>query len=99
MVRSYLASGPNPDLYQFLQQDFRQLVDRFGGVTATTFKNFPSYPQRYMEALEAAPIDPAVKVERLKPQTQPLVYTADDLHLRQFTEATTRRLTRTEQAA
>ena len=35
-------------------------------------------------------------VEPLKPATQPLLYTEDDLHIRQFTDSTTRRLTRKE---
>jgi hypothetical protein len=92
MVRSYLATDPDPELYGFLQHDFASLGDRFGPVVATTFRNFPSYPQRYMEALDLPPIDPAVKIEPLKPQTQPLVYTAEDLNLRQFLDGTTRRL-------
>jgi hypothetical protein len=99
MVRGYLASGADPAMYDFLQHDFGGLVDQFGGVVATTFRNFPSYPQRYMEALDTPPTDPVVKIEPLKPQSQPLIYTADDLHLRQFTEGTTRRMTAAERAA
>jgi hypothetical protein len=99
MVRSYLASGAAPSTYDFLQHDFRGLAERFGGVVATTFRNFPSYPQRYMAPLQAPPSDPVVKIEPLKPLTQPLVYTADDLHLRQFTEATTRRIATNVRAA
>ena len=30
--------------------------------------------------------DSIVKVEPLKPLTQPVLYTEDDLHMRQFTE-------------
>jgi hypothetical protein len=92
MVRSYLASCTDPSMYDFLQHDFRQLVDCHGGVVATTFRNFPSYPQRYMEPLRTPPSDPIVKIEPMKPQSQPRVYTAGDLYLRQFTEAATRRL-------
>jgi hypothetical protein len=99
MVRSYLASQPDPELYEFLQDDFRGLDDRFGGVAATTFRNFPSYPQRYMEALQTPPSDPVIKIEPIKAQSQPMIYTADDLHVRQFTEATTRRVVRTVRAA
>ena len=93
MVRSYLASRPDPAVYDFLRHDFRELQTRFGSVAATTFRNFPSYPQRYMEALEAPPSDPVVKIEPIKAQSQPEIYTADDLHVRQFTEGATRRLT------
>jgi hypothetical protein len=95
MVRSYLASQPDPEMYEFLQDDFRGLDDRFGGVAATTFRNFPSYPQRYMEALQTPPSDPVIKIEPIKAQSQPMIYTADDLHVRQFTEATARRVVRT----
>jgi hypothetical protein len=35
-----------------------------------------------------------VKVERLKRLTQPLLYTEDDLHMRQFTQSGARRLSR-----
>ena len=94
MVRAYLATEPDPSLYEFLQDDFAGLSEKFGGVVATTFRNFPSFPQRYMKALEAPPLDPAIKVERLKPLTQPVRYTEDDLHIRQFTDSTARRLTR-----
>ncbi len=99
MVRSYLASCTDPSLYEFLRHDFRDLETLHGGIVATTFRNFPSYPQRYMEALSAPPSDPVVKIEPLKVQTQPVVYTADDLFLRQFTEATTRRVVHAAHAA
>jgi hypothetical protein len=99
MVGSYLASNPDPEMYDFLRHDFGELVDLHGGVVATTFRNFPSYPQRYMEALQAPPSDPAVKIEPLKPQSQPLIYTTDDLHLRQFTHGTTRRIAAAVRAA
>jgi hypothetical protein len=38
--------------------------------------------------------DSLVKVEPMKPPTQPPAYTEDDLHIRQFTEGSARRLTR-----
>jgi hypothetical protein len=94
MVRGYLASGADPALHQFLQDDFAALTARHGGVVATTFRNFPSFPQRYMEAVDMPAADPFVKVERLKPLTQPVLYTEDDLHMRHFTEAGARRLPR-----
>ena len=55
---------------------------------------FPSFPQRYVEACTSLPVDTDVKVEPLKPLTQPRLYTEDDLHIRQFTDSSTRRLTR-----
>jgi len=93
MVHSYLATNPDPALYEFLQHDFNTLTSRFGGVAGTTFRNFPSFPQRYMKAVEM-PIDPNVRVEPVKPPSQPVLYTADDLHMRQFLEQTSRRATR-----
>jgi hypothetical protein len=62
-------------------------------VVATTFRNFPSFPQRYTEALDM-PVEPVVKVERLKRISQPSLYTEDDLHIRHFTDTSARRLTR-----
>ena len=94
MVKAYLASGPDPALYDFLQCDFAELTTRYGGVVGTTFRNFPSFPQRYMERLNLPAGDTAVRVEPIKPLTQPVTYTEDDLHIRQFTEASARRLTR-----
>jgi len=94
IVRSYLATDPHPAMLAFLKWDFAGLHQRFGGVVGTTFRNFPSFPQRYMEACRALPVDSAVKVEPLKPLTQPPLYTEHDLHVRQFTDSSARRLTR-----
>jgi len=92
MVAAYLASSPEPALYDFLQHDFTQLNERFGGVVATTFRNFPSFPQRYMEPLDLPASDQSVRIEPIKPLTQPVLYTEKDLHVRQFTDDKTRRL-------
>ena len=51
MVKAYLASDPDPAMYDFLYDDFAALNAKHGGVVSTTFRNFPSFPQRYMEAL------------------------------------------------
>jgi hypothetical protein len=40
------------------------------------------------------PADCSVRVEPLKPFTQPVLYTEDDLHIRQFTGSRTNRLSR-----
>ena len=94
MVTGYLASGPDPALFEFLQHDFAALTNRSGGVAATTFRNFPSFPQRYMQALPMPPAEPGVRIEPVKPPTQPILYTEDDLQMRQFTDQTSRRLPR-----
>jgi hypothetical protein len=99
MVGQYLSSGPDPSVYDFLQHDFASLNEQYGGVVATTFRNFPSFPQRYMERLEMPPADCSVRVEPLKPLTQPIVYTEADLYTRQFTGSRTNRLIRKSRAA
>ena len=65
-------------------------------VTATTFRNFPSFPQRYMEPCTALPVESrvGVKVEPLKRPLQPALYTEGDLHVRQFTDGAARRVAR-----
>jgi hypothetical protein len=40
------------------------------------------------------PSDCTVRVEPLKPLTQPILYSEDDLHVRQFTHTSTRRMRR-----
>lgn len=94
MVQGYLASKPDPKLYEFLQDDFNGLTARHGGIVGTTFRNFPSFPQRYMERVNIPAGETTLKVEPVKGPTQPLLYTEDDLHIRQFTEQRARRLTR-----
>jgi hypothetical protein len=94
MVQGYLASGPDPRLVDFLEHDFSALNAQFGGVAATTFRNFPSFPQRYIQAIEQPPAEHAIRIEPVKPPSQPVRYSADDLQMRQFTEQTSRRLTR-----
>jgi hypothetical protein len=94
MVKAYLASNPDPAMYEFLMEDFTALEARHGGIVSTTFRNFPSFPQRYMERLEMPSADCSVRVEPLKPLTQPVLYTEADLHVRQFTGSRTNRLSR-----
>jgi hypothetical protein len=92
MVRSYLATDPDPNVYNFLEHDFATLTERHGGLVATTFRNFPSFPQRYMERREMPESEYTVRVEPLKRLTQPVLYTERDLHIRQFVGERTRRL-------
>ncbi len=94
MVHEYLATRPDPALHDFLRMDFATLNDRFGGVVGTTFSNFPSFPQRYMQTIDLPAAEPRVMLEPLKPPSQPEIYTEDDLNIRQFTDASSRRLTR-----
>jgi hypothetical protein len=94
MVHAYLATRPDPSLHDFLKYDFAGLTERYGGIVGTTFSNFPSFPQRYMEVIDLPTSEPCVRVEPLKAPAQPALYTEDDLHIRQFTDVSSRRLTR-----
>jgi hypothetical protein len=88
LVTTYLDSRPDPAVYEFLRDDFAALEARFGGIVATTFRNFPSFPQRYIERTTSQPGCEAdaegVVVEPLEAVRQPLVYTEADLAIRQF---------------
>ncbi|HVB38923.1 MAG TPA: hypothetical protein VND92_10315, partial [Vicinamibacterales bacterium] len=88
----------DPAVYEFLRYDFRQLEDRYGSVVGTTFRTFPSYPQRYAEALSPQPqlaVDDDLALERLHVRQLPTQYTEHDLHARRFTARAARRLSRT----
>ena len=96
MVATYVESGPDPAVYDFLRHDFETLDGRYGGVIATTFRTFPSFPQRYIERAEIQPPCPGdgadVLVEPLRANQLPTQYTDRDLQLRQFCKKTSRRL-------
>ena len=98
MVATYVDSRPDPEVYSFLAHDFDTLTQRFGGVVGTTFRTFPSFPQRYIEGLSTQPPCEAdmhgVKVEPLRVPQQPIAYSQDDLHMREFLKNTSRRLVR-----
>ena len=98
MVHIYLATKPDPAVYDFLRDDFGGLESRYGGIVGTTFRTFPSFPQRYVERLaEQMPCESdgvGVRVEPLRVAHQPTRYTQDDLHIRQFMKDTSRRLIR-----
>jgi hypothetical protein len=98
MVSTYLASQPDPAIYDFLRHDFGALESAHGGVVATAFRTFPSYPQRYVERLaEQPPCDADtsdVDVQPLRAPRPIVTYTHDDLHVRQFLHETSRRLVR-----
>ncbi len=98
MVSTYLSSSPDPEVYDFLRHDFRTLESRYGGLVGTSFRTFPSYPQRFIERLASQPACEAdaegVQVEPLRVPQTPTHYTEDDLHTRQFLSETSRRLVR-----
>jgi hypothetical protein len=98
MVHTYLNSQPSPATYDFLRDDFASLDATFGGVVGTSFRTFPSFPQRYIERLpEQLPCEAdsdGVTVEALRAVQQPTRYTDEHLHVRQFMRETSRRLIR-----
>lgn len=100
MVQTYLSTNPDPCLYEFLRYDFDQLEKLFGGVIGTSFRSFPSFPQRYIETLAEQPPNPAdpqlhgVPIEPLRSRRQPTRFTEDDLHIRHFTRESSRRMVR-----
>ncbi|HEY3383192.1 MAG TPA: hypothetical protein VGK32_15585 [Vicinamibacterales bacterium] len=97
MVREYLATRPDPATFDFLRHRFSELEEMHAGVLGTTFRTFPSFPQRYIDVLPnaAQPETPAsVRIQTLKTSAVPTRYTEDDLVVRQFLACATRRLSR-----
>jgi hypothetical protein len=96
MVTVYMDSKPDPAVYEFLRADFDALDSRHGGVVATTFRTFPSFPQRYIERAPTQRVCEAdavgVVVEPLQLTRQPTHYTDRDLQTRLFCKETSRRV-------
>jgi hypothetical protein len=85
MVRAYLATRPDPRVYQFLQDDFAQLIARHGILAGTTFRSYPSFPQRYIEPMAKQPrTEDGVKIEPIRPLRRAIHYSERDLALRVF---------------
>jgi hypothetical protein len=95
MVAVYLKSLPDPAVYDFLRDDFDGLTTRQGGLVATTFRTFPSFPQRYLERAASQPASEAdaagVVIEPLRLTQQPSLYTEQDLRTREFCRKSSRR--------
>jgi hypothetical protein len=97
MVKLYLSTNPDPYLCEFLKYDFAELMQRYGGVSGTAFRAFPSYPQRYAEVLDPQPLAVAAEdcpVEPLKLPRTATTFTERDLTLREFLPHTSRLLVR-----
>jgi hypothetical protein len=96
LVRMYLATKPDPGVYDFLTDDFAGLIAKHGRVVGTTFRNFPSYPQIYLERLsdQSLALDAGAdaSVVPLRKPSQPPVYGEADLDLREFHSCGARRL-------
>lgn len=96
MVTQYLTSNPDPAKLEFLRYDFAGLTTTYGGVTATTFKSYPSYPRRYIEVLAPQPDVPShdCPVESLDLPRVLTHFTEADLVTRRFWADTRRTLAR-----
>jgi hypothetical protein len=97
MVQQYLASKPDARVYDFLRLNHEELSARFGGVAGTSFRGFPSYPQRYTEVLDPQPevaADMACRIEPLKVPRVTTRWNEDDLVIREFRPHTSRQLIR-----
>jgi len=96
MVSEYLDTSPQASTYEFLKHDFDTLEALHGGVTGTSFRPFPSYPQRFQERLADQPPCSAelvaVDVEPWREPAPRALFTEDDLHVRQFLRATSRKV-------
>jgi monofunctional glycosyltransferase len=97
MTNAYLGSRPDPELLEFLKHDFDELTSRYGRVSGTTFRSFPSYPQRYVEVLTDQPvIEPGVRIEPVRTAGARARYTEEDLDVREFGSRASRRLARSQ---
>jgi hypothetical protein len=98
MVRQYLDSRPESQTYDFLQYSFTELTEQFGGVVGTTFRSFPSYPQRYTAVLDPQPPPPSelahCRLDPMKPLRVATRFTEDDIVVREFLPRTSRALVR-----
>lgn len=96
LVREYLGTDPDPDVLEVVRHDLDTLIARHGGLAATTFRRYPSYPQRYAEALAVQPPDPDVLLTPLPRTATQASYTDADVVTRDVTALVT---TRTRHAA
>ena len=97
MVNQYIETRPDPQVYDFLQYSFDDLTSRFGGIVGSTFRGFPSYPQRFTEVLDPQPEAPAEVSCRVEPLKVPRVtkrFNEDDLVMREFQRHTSRQVIR-----
>ena len=83
----------NGSARSFLATQFHEIAD---GVVGTSFRTFPSYPQRFIEALANQPSCEGeithVEIEPLRIPQQPTTYTEADLLVRHFMRDTSRRV-------
>ena len=94
MVQAYVASDADPALYDFLQHDFTTLDDAVRWSRVDHVPEFPVFPATLHGSDRDADRSERAGSSASSRRSQPVLYTADDLQMRQFLEQTTRRLTR-----
>ena len=98
MVHEYLESKPSPDGLRFSAVDFASLNAATAESSAPASGRFRRFRSATSSASRtsrrATPTPPACRVEPLRAPQQPTRYTQDDLHVREFTKDTSRRLIR-----
>ena len=101
MVIEYLDTQPDPETYDFLKHNFDALDTRHGGIVATSFRGFPSYPQRFIEVVSPQPDFDAdlahAQVQPLRVSKARKAYTEDDLYVRPFVRSRSARAVRKRQ--
>ncbi|MCX6538816.1 MAG: hypothetical protein NT151_07780 [Acidobacteria bacterium] len=99
MVREYLDSRPDPAISEFLALSFDEFTRLHGAVVATTFRAFPSFPQRFRERMIEQPRMPRVAhVVMLDGRQHQRLYTDVHLETRQFLARSTRRTATSQHA-
>lgn len=96
MVSEYLDTSPAASTYDFLKHDFDTLDALYGGVVGTSFRPFPSYPQRFQERLvEQPPCAADLQTVEIEPWREPVprsCFTDGDLHVRRFMRESSRQV-------
>lgn len=85
LVREYLATGPDHAVLGVVRDDLGTLAAAHGQLLATTFRRYPSYPQRYIEVLAEQPHGPDVPIEPLRLSRTTVRYTDADIVTRDIT--------------
>jgi hypothetical protein len=85
LVREYLATDPDPAVLAVVRDEMETLVDRHGKIVATTFRQYPSYPQRYVEVLAEQPAGPDVPIVAIPPSRAVVRYGDGDIVNRDIT--------------
>lgn len=94
MAQAYLATKPDPSVYDFLRHDFADLTRMHGTIVGTTFRSYPSFPQRYRQRVVDQPRTPrAAHVVQVHDARHRAAFTERDLQVRAFAPQSSRLVT------